>query len=122
MQLFHNPHCSKSRAALALLHDRGIQPEIVAYLDQPPSADALRSLIAALGIRPRDLLRSGEPVYTELGLADASLDDDILIDAMACHPRLIERPILVKDGRAVIGRPPERLLELLDCTSSGQPL
>lgn len=114
MHLFHNPNCSKSRAALALLQERGIEPEIVAYLDQPPTADELRSLIGKLGIRPRDLLRTGEPAYAQLGLADETLGDDVLIDAMASHSRLIERPILVKDGRAVIGRPPERLLELLD--------
>lgn len=113
MQLFHNPNCSKSRAALALLRERGIEPDIVAYLDQAPTVAALRSLIDKLGIRPRDLLRTGEPAYAELGLADESLGDDVVIDAMATHPRLIERPILVKDGRAVIGRPPELVLELL---------
>ncbi len=114
MQLFHNPNCTKSRAALALLRERGIEPEIVAYLDQPPTADELRSLIGKLGIRPRDLLRTGESAYAELGLADETLSDDVLINAMASHSCLIERPILVKDGRAVIGRPPELLLELLD--------
>ncbi len=114
MQLFHNPNCSKSRAALALLQERGIEPDIVAYLDQPPTADELRSLVRKLGIRPRDLLRTGEPAYAALGLADETLDDDVLIEAMATHPRLMERPILVKDGRAVIGRPPGRVLELLD--------
>ncbi|HVR80841.1 MAG TPA: arsenate reductase (glutaredoxin) [Luteimonas sp.] len=112
-RLYHNPHCSKSRAALELLQQRGIEPEIAPYLEQPPSADELRALLRMLGIPPRALLRRGEPEYTELGLADASLDDDTLIAAMAAHPRLIERPIFVHGDRAVIGRPPERVLQLL---------
>lgn len=114
MRLYHNPNCSKSRAALTLLHERGVKLEVVTYLEQPPSADELRSLVKMLGIRPRALLRVGEAAYEALGLADDSHGDDVLINAMASHPRLIERPILVKDGRAVIGRPPERVLELLD--------
>lgn len=111
--LYHNPRCSKSRNALDLLRERGIEPEIVAYLDQPPSADELRELLRLLDTGPRSLLRSSEPEYAELGLADPSLDDDALIAAMAAHPRLIERPIFVHQGRAVIGRPPERVLQLL---------
>lgn len=113
MQLFHNPRCSKSRAALSLLEERGITPEIVAYLDQPPSADELRTLLGLLGLPPRDLLRTGEPEFTALGLADENLDDAALVDAMVAHPRLIERPIFVHGDRAVIGRPPERVLGLL---------
>jgi arsenate reductase (glutaredoxin) len=112
--LYHNPRCSKSRAALGLLAERGIQPQIVAYLEQPPSATALRELLALLGLPARALLRSSEAEYAELGLADPSLDDDALIAAMAKHPRLIERPIFIHAGRAVIGRPPERVLELLN--------
>ena len=113
MRLFHNPRCSKSRAALSLLEERGIAPEIIGYLDQPPSADELRAVLGMLGLPPRALLRIGEPEYATLGLADESLDDAALVDAMVAHPRLIERPILIHDGRAVIGRPPERVLELL---------
>lgn len=113
MHLFHNPNCSKSRAALALLRERGIEPEIVAYLDTPPTAAELRALLEMLGIGPRDLLRSGEDEYAAQGLDDANLDDATLIDAMVAQPRLIERPILVHDGRAVVGRPPERVLDLL---------
>lgn len=112
--LYHNPHCSKSRAALDLLTAHGIQPQLVPYLEQPPSATALRELLALLDLPARALLRTGEAEYGALGLADASLDDGALIAAMAAHPRLIERPVFVHAGRAVIGRPPERVLELLN--------
>ena len=111
--LFHNPRCSKSRGALELLRERGIEPRIVAYLDQPPSVAELQDLLRMLGTGARSLLRDGEPEYTELGLSDPSLDQDALIAAMVAHPRLIERPVFVHAGRAVIGRPPERVLELL---------
>ena len=113
-KLYHNPHCSKSRAALALLRERGIEPEIVSYLDQAPSADELLALLQALGTGPRALLRVSEPEYTELGLGHAGVDDDTLVTAMHAHPRLIERPVFVHRGHAVIGRPPERVLELLE--------
>ena len=112
-RLYHNPRCSKSRGALDLLRERGIEPRIVAYLDQAPSAAELRELVRLLGTGARSLVRDGEPEYRELGLADPSLDDDALIAAMAAHPRLIERPVFIHAGRAVIGRPPERVLELL---------
>lgn len=112
--LFHNPRCSKSRAALALLQERGVSPRIIRYLEVPPGADALRILLRQLGLPARGLLRSGEAEYAELGLADPALDDERLIAAMAAHPALIERPVFVHGDRAVIGRPPERVLELLD--------
>jgi arsenate reductase len=112
-RLFHNPRCSKSREALALIEDRGVQPMIVPYLEQPPSAAELRELLAQLGRPVRDVLRRSESEFDALGLDDPALTDDALIDAMAAHPRLIERPIFVFGGRAVIGRPPERVLELL---------
>lgn len=112
--LYHNPRCSKSRGALDLLQEKGIAPEIVRYLDEPLDAQALRALVRKLGIRQRELLRTGEEEYRSLGLADESMDDDAIIEAMAAHPRLIQRPILVRGERAVIGRPPERVLELLD--------
>ena len=113
MQYFHNSHCSKSRGALELLRERGIEPQVVAYLEQPPSAEQLRELLHKLGIDARGLLRTGEPEYTQLGLADAALGDEALIAAMVAHPMLIERPIFVHGDRAVIGRPPERVLDLL---------
>ena len=112
-KLYHNPRCSKSRGALELLRGRGIEPQIMSYLEEPPSIAELRNLLRMLGTRARSLLRDGEPEYAALGLSDPSLDDDALIAAMAAHPRLIERPVFVHGGRAVIGRPPERVLELL---------
>jgi len=110
--LYHNPRCSKSRQALALLRERGVEPEIVLYLETPPDADTLRSLLKQLGMPARALLRSGEDAYAALGLDDPTLDEEALIAAMSAHPRLIERPLLVHGGRALIARPPERVLEL----------
>ncbi len=112
-KLFHNNRCSKSRGALELLSARGVEPEVVHYLDTPPSPAELRELLRKLGIGVRGLLRTGEPEYAALGLDDPSLDDDALIAAMSEHPRLIERPVFVNGDRAVIGRPPERVLEIL---------
>jgi arsenate reductase len=110
--LYHNPRCSKSREALALLHAHGVTPDVRLYLDQPPSIDELRSLLRKLKLRPRDLLRTGEDAYKALGLDDPALDDDALLAAMHAHPRLIERPVFIVGAHAVIGRPPERVLEL----------
>lgn len=113
LTLYHNPRCSKSRGALELLESRGLQPTVVRYLETPPNADELRTLLGKLGISARELLRKGEDEYRELGLADASISEAQLIEAMVNHPRLIERPILVAGDRAVVGRPPEKILELL---------
>ena len=110
---YHNPRCSKSRGALALLAEHGIAPDTVTYLDTPPSVEELRALVRMLGLPARALLRTGEPVYAELGLADPSLSDDALLAAMHAHPILIERPIFVHGGRAVISRPIENVLQLL---------
>ncbi len=114
LKLYHNPRCSKSRGALELLQARGLEPQIIRYLETPPSAQELRVLLDQLGIGPRQLLRSGEEEYRALNLADTTLDDERLIEAMATHPRLIERPILVAGDKAVIGRPPEKVLELVE--------
>jgi len=111
--IYHNPRCSKSRQALALLHENGVDPDIVLYLDSPPSEAGLRSLLDMLGMRARELMRKGEDVYREKGLAGEQYTEDQLIAAMVAHPILIERPIVVKGRRAVIGRPPETVLELL---------
>lgn len=111
--IYHNPRCSKSRQALELLEAHGAVPEVVRYLETPPDAATLRRLLRALGIGARALLRTGEDEYRELGLDDAGLDEEALVAAMVAHPRLIERPIVVRGGKAVIGRPPERVLELL---------
>ena len=113
LTLYHNPRCSKSRGALELLEARGLTPEVVRYLETPPDAATLKALLGKLGIGARQLLRSGEDEYKTLGLADPALSDDQLIDSMARHPKLIERPILVAGNKAVIGRPPEKVLEIL---------
>lgn len=111
--LYHNPRCGKSRAALALLKERGVEPEIVEYLKTPPSASELKRILALLGLKPRELMRRKEAAYAGNGLADATLSDDALIAAMVAHPILIERPIAVAGGKAALGRPPERVLEAL---------
>jgi arsenate reductase len=110
---YHNPRCSKSRGALALLAEHGIEPETVAYLEAPPSVAELRALAGMLGLPVRALLRTGEEAYKALGLADPARTDEELLKAMHAHPILIERPIFVHGGRAVIGRPIENVLQLL---------
>ena len=111
IRIYHNSRCSKSRATLALLKGRDV--EVSNYLDTPPDAAELRHLLALLGIPARQLLRSSEAAYKELGLADPALGDDALIAAMVAHPILIERPIVVANGKAAIGRPPEAVLAIL---------
>ncbi len=111
--IYHNPRCSKSRQTLKLLEDNDIQPEVRLYLEKPPAVAELKQLLAALDLSARELLRKGESEYKELGLADKSLAAAELVAAMAEHPRLIERPIVVRAGKAVLGRPPENVLALL---------
>ncbi|SPO65591.1 arsenate reductase (glutaredoxin) [Pseudomonas sp. JV241A] len=113
LTLYHNPRCSKSRGALELLEARGLAPTVVRYLETPPTASELKALLGKLNISARQLLRSGEDEYKTLNLADASLSEAQLIEAMVQHPKLIERPILIAGDKAVIGRPPEKVLELL---------
>ena len=113
IRIFHNPRCSKSRATLALLQERGIEPEITLYLESPPDAGELRSILQKLGLTARELMRKGEAEYREQGLADESLTEDKLIAAMVASPRLIERPIVLANGRAAIGRPLESVIEIL---------
>jgi arsenate reductase (glutaredoxin) len=111
--IWHNPRCSKSRGALALLTERGIDADVVRYLDDAPSRAELVEVLRQLGTDdPRTITRTGEARYRELGLADA--DADALLDALAANPILIERPIVRIGERAVVARPPERVLELLD--------
>jgi arsenate reductase len=111
--LWHNPRCSKSRSALELLREHGVEPRVRDYLEQPPDIGELHELLHRLQLPVRDLLRGSENEYAELGLGDPSLGEHALLAAMAAHPRLIQRPVLVVGERAVIGRPPERVLELL---------
>lgn len=111
--IYHNPRCSKSRQTLALLETRGIQPSVVLYLETPPDAATLKSLVKKLGIPARKLLRKGEEEYATLGLDNPTLTETALIQAMVAHPRLIERPIVVNGSKAALGRPPETVLNIL---------
>lgn len=111
--LYHNPRCSKSRDALNLLRDKGVEPEVILYLETPPTAKTLKALLTTLGISARDLLRKGEDAYKELNLADGKLSEAALIKAMVENPKLIERPIAINGDKAIIGRPPEQVLTIL---------
>jgi arsenate reductase len=111
--IYHNPRCSKSRQTLELLQENNISPEIILYLETPPSKSEIKSLLNKLGITARELLRSSEDAYKEGNLADTSLTEGQLIDAMLANPKLIERPIVVAGENAVIGRPPENVLALV---------
>jgi arsenate reductase len=111
--IYFNPQCSKCRLTLDLLETRGQQPEIVEYLESPPDAATLESILDMLGLEPRDLMRSFEKEYTQAGLDNPGLSRAELIDAMISYPRLIQRPIVVKNGKAAIGRPPEKVVEIL---------
>ncbi|WIO73399.1 arsenate reductase (glutaredoxin) [Porticoccaceae bacterium LTM1] len=111
--IYHNPRCSKSRETLKLLEERGIEPEVVLYLENTPSADELKGLLSKLDISARDLIRSGEDAYKEQNLADTSLTEAQLIEAMVAHPKLIQRPIVVNGEKAALGRPPEAVLDIL---------
>ncbi len=109
--IYRNPKCSKSRQTLALLGEHGIEPDVIEYLETPPSALELKNILSMLSIGPRDLLRKKEA--KEAGLNDPALGDDALIEAMAANPIVIERPIVVKNGKAALGRPPESVIDIL---------
>lgn len=111
--IYHNPRCSKSRQALALLQDRDITPDVIEYLKTPPDAATLGRLLDLLGLQPRELMRTKEAEYKASGADDPALSRDELVALMVKHPRLIERPIVVAGGRAAIGRPPERVLDII---------
>ena len=113
IRIYHNPRCSKSRETLALLQAQGHQPQVVEYLKDTPNTAELRDILTRLGIPARDLLRTKEDEYKTLGLDNPALTEDDIIAAMIAHPKLIERPIVVKGTQARIGRPPERVLEIL---------
>lgn len=110
--IYHNPRCSKSRQTLSLLEERGIQPEVVLYLETPPSKSQIKTLLSQLGMSARELLRKGEEAYKSQKLSEPSLSESQLIDAMVNFPKLIERPIVVKGTKAVLGRPPENIDQL----------
>ena len=111
--LYHNPRCSKSRQTLALLEARGVQPHIIRYLETPPDAETLDALLNLLGLEPRQLMRPKEAPFEALDLAAPDRSRAELIDAMIANPVLIERPIVVANGKAAVGRPPESVLEIL---------
>ena len=111
--IYHNPRCSKSRQTLQLLRDKGIEPEIVEYLKTPPTAQELTEILSKLGMAPRELMRRKEAPYKDLNLADDGKSASDLVDAMVGNPVLIERPIVLKDGKAALGRPPEDVLKIL---------
>lgn len=113
VRIFHNPRCSKCRQSMQLLDDRGIKTEVVEYLKQPPTASELREVLELLALEPRELMRKHESPYKELGLNDNSIGNDELILAMIENPILIERPIIIHGKKAVIGRPPEKILDIL---------
>lgn len=110
--IYHNPRCSKSRQTLAILRENGIEPEIVEYLKEVPSAEDLKLILAKLNIQPTDLLRKNEAVY-KASYKGLNLNDDEWIDAMVEHPKLIERPIVLHGNTGVLGRPPENVLDLI---------
>ena len=111
--IYHNPRCSKSREALALIESKGVTPEVIDYLKTPPSASELKDVLRKLGLKPRDILRTGEPLYRELNLGRTERDDAALIELMVANPILIERPIVVHGDRAALGRPPAKVLQIL---------
>jgi len=111
--IYHNPRCSKSRSACEMIAARGIEAEVIDYLTTPPSKEALRDLLEKLGMKAQDLVRRGEEAFRE-HYAGKILSDEQWLDALLAHPILIERPIVVRGDKAVIGRPPENVLELLD--------
>lgn len=111
--IYHNPRCGKSRETLGLLREKGIEPRVVEYLKTPPDAATLIQLLKALDITPRQLLRTKEAEFAALGLNNPDLSDAALIEAMVIHPILIERPIVVAGSKVVIGRPPEKVLEII---------
>lgn len=113
VKIYHNPRCSKSRQTLQLLKDQGIEPEIIEYLKTPPSTTELDDILQKLDIEPRDLIRKNEAEYKETGMNNPDLDREALIKGMVSTPKLIERPIVLANGKAALGRPPEDVLAIL---------
>lgn len=111
--VYHNPRCSKSRAAMEYLEENGIEADVVKYMDSPPDANDIKELLSMLGMTPRELMRKHEKVFKDAGLDDPTFTDDELIEAMAQCPSLIERPIVVNNGKAVLARPPETVQDIL---------
>jgi len=113
VQILHNPRCSKSRTTLQLLQDKGFEPEVLLYQQSPPDVDQIETILKMLAMKPRDLMRKSQPEYKQMGLDNEQLSDQQLIKAIHDAPNLIERPIVLANGKASIGRPPESVLEIL---------
>ncbi len=113
VKIYHNPRCTKSRQTLQLLKDRDIEPEVIEYLKTPPNAGELADILDQLGMEPRALMRKCESEYKANGLDNPALDRQALIDSMAIYPILIERPIVLANGKAAIGRPPDNVLTII---------
>lgn len=111
--IYHNPQCGTSRKTLALLEERDLKPRVIDYLKTPPSEDDMKRILRLLGVEPRELMRRKEPEYAEANLDDPGLTRETLIRAMLQRPRLIERPIVLANGKAALGRPPENVLKIL---------
>ena len=111
--IYHNPRCSKSRQTLEILNRQEVSTEVVLYLENPPSTEEVASILQKLGLDPRDVIRKGEEEYKLLNLKDQSLTENELITFMSENPKLIERPIVIKGNKAVIGRPPENVLSII---------
>ena len=111
--IYHNPGCSKSRETLQIMQDNNVSPEIIEYLNEPPTAQELAAIIAKLGVSARELLRTTEEVYREAGLDDDSLNEEEIIEAICEYPSLLQRPIVVAGDRAIIGRPPVKVLDII---------
>jgi arsenate reductase len=111
--IYHNPRCSKSRQTLQLLRDQGVEPTIIEYLQTPPDAATLKDILRKLDLHPRALMRTKEEPYKANGLSDAGLAEDALIEAIIANPVLMERPVVLANGKAALGRPPETVLEIL---------
>ncbi|MBL1292248.1 MAG: arsenate reductase (glutaredoxin) [Thiotrichales bacterium] len=111
--IYHNPRCSKSRQTLEIIRNQGIEPEIVEYLDTPPSANKMKQLLTMLDMEPEQIMRKSEAIYKELGLKDSNLNKTELIKTLVENPKLIERPIVTNGDKAALGRPPQNVLDIL---------
>ncbi|QHS11191.1 arsenate reductase (glutaredoxin) [Sinimarinibacterium sp. NLF-5-8] len=113
-RIYHNPRCSKSRATLELLKQRGVDIPVIEYQSAPPSKDELREVITLLGVKPLDIIRSGDDLFADLGLSTANgYSDEQWLDVLAANPKLLQRPIVVRNGKAAIGRPIENVMAIL---------
>lgn len=114
LKIYHNPHCSKSRETLLLLHARGLKPQVIEYINTPPSIAELNEILKSLNDDPMAIIRTNEDLYEKMGLSSELLSREEVVEILHRHPILLQRPIVIKDNKAVIGRPPEAVLSILD--------